>query len=247
VILSRWRIDAEFGNPEAMCALGKCYERGLGVRKDILTAAAYYVRAYRNESMRGPNLLWKLAQAASFDEQLKSGAKRKDPNAAFVWAGLSVLQFNRWISEQQAFDLLVDAASKNHLPSMVELGLWFYTGRASQPNHHQARLIWKRAAELGSREATVRLASATVFETETTAEADTSIALLRKAAIDGSIVAQLALGYCYEKGIGVTERKPEAFRLYHKAFLRGSQTAFQSLRGLYNELRPSEAEFQLTN
>ncbi len=51
------RDAAEEGSPEALTILGRSYERGIGVKKDPITAVMYYIRASRMSSPRAPGLL----------------------------------------------------------------------------------------------------------------------------------------------------------------------------------------------
>jgi len=60
---------------------------------------------------------------------------------------------------------------------------------------------------------------------------------------DGSVLAEVALGYCYESGRGMSPRIAEAVRLYRVAARRGSLDAYRALRRLHDEHRPSDAEF----
>ena len=61
----------------------------------------------------------------------------------------------------------------------------------------------------------------------------------------GSVLAEAALAYCYEKGIGVNQNKARAARLYRQAAQRGNEAAYNSLRNMYDEIRPDEEEFQI--
>ena len=59
---------AKSGNPEALCLLGRCYEHGLNVRKNIMLAGVYYMRALHLDSYRAPALLWRLMSTEEFDQ-----------------------------------------------------------------------------------------------------------------------------------------------------------------------------------
>jgi TPR repeat protein len=101
---------------------------------------------------------------------------------------------------------------------------------------------WKIAENLGSLEAKVRLAFAKIQLGSTDIK---YIRILEKASDEGSVSAQAALAYCYEKGLSTKQNKAEAANLYRKAAHRGSQAAFNSLRSMYDQLRPSDGEFQI--
>ncbi|PJA95887.1 MAG: hypothetical protein CO129_09505 [Ignavibacteriales bacterium CG_4_9_14_3_um_filter_34_10] len=65
------------------------------------------------------------------------------------------------------------------------------------------------------------------------------------AANSGSVLSQAYLGFCYENGIGIKQQKSEAERLYRLAAKRGNQAAYNSLKRMYDELRPESEEFKI--
>ena len=66
-----------------------------------------------------------------------------------------------------------------------------------------------------------------------------------QASEQGSVLAQAALGYCYEKGIGVKKQKGIAAKLFRTAAHRGNEAAFNSLLRMYDEIRPKNTEFEI--
>jgi TPR repeat protein len=77
------------------------------------------------------------------------------------------------------------------------------------------------------------------------AEAD--IQLLRDAVTEGSVLAEVALAYCYETGTGVSDSFAEAVRLYRAGSRRGSKDAYRALRRLHDRIRPEEDTFALVD
>jgi TPR repeat protein len=71
------------------------------------------------------------------------------------------------------------------------------------------------------------------------------VKLLRRAAGEGSVLAQTMLGYCYATGLGVERSTPEAVQLYRSAAQRGSNAAYSALKELYAAIRPSDPEFEI--
>ena len=110
------------GNPEALCLLGRCYEHGLNVPRNIILAGVYYLRAFIQNSNRAPALLWKLMNTEEFARELQLRSAKNDPDALYVWSGLTSIGFSKMLNEKQAFDLLQRAATAGHIPAMVELG-----------------------------------------------------------------------------------------------------------------------------
>ena len=237
---------AKSGNPEALCLLGRCYEHGLNVRKDLILAAVYYLRALHLDSYRAPALLWKLMNTEGFARDLELRSSKNDPDALYIWAGLTSIGFSKLLNEQQAFDLLQRAATAGHAPAMIELGSCYFSGRWTNQNRDKAVELWNRASSLGSLEANIRLAAANVLGQIHTQDLGEAFSLLRATSEEGSLLSDLTLAYCYEKGIGVTQNKGEAYRIFHKSMLRGSEAAFHALRSMHDEIRPPDSEFQLT-
>ncbi len=240
---------AGVGSPEALAVLGRCYEKGTGVKRDRILAAEQYLRAARMDSRHGLALLLRLVRQKGFSEDLEKRTKAGDYDAAFVWAGLTELGLDHRLLDEQAFHLLKLAADHGNIPSLIELGRCYYTGQWTPRNPELGAECWQQAAEAGSRDAKIRLAAAAVISDSTispTAIADT-IRVLTSGVDDGSMIAQLALGYCYQHGIGVVRNTPHAVRLYRECAQRGSESAYDALKQMYNRLRPEGKEFQVEN
>ena len=217
---------ARSGNPEALCLLGRCYEHGLNVQKDIILAAVYYLRAFIQNSNRAPALLWKLMNTEEFSRALEVRSSKNDPDALYVWSGLTSIGFSKMLNEKQAFDLLQRAALAGHVPALVELGSCYFAGRWTAQNRDKAVELWNQASRLGSMEADIRLATANILDQIHTQDSSTALSILRSASKDGSLLADLALAHCYEKGIGLTQNKGEAYRIFHKSMLPGKRDGF---------------------
>jgi TPR repeat protein len=238
------------GSPEALAILGRCYERGIVVPKDMVQAASYYVRAIKHDSQDAPELLWDLAQAPGFARQLKTRASAGDLDAQYAWVGLVGLGFDVHLAQaqvvitpDQALQMLSKAALQEHTPSLVELALLYYSARWVERDPMRAEALLSQAAQLGSREATVRLAVLTVQSLVDSLEIHHALNVLQDASADGSLLAQVALGYCYEHGVGVPQDKAEAAKVYRKSAYRGSQDGLRALRRMHDEIRPPLDEF----
>ncbi len=238
--MSRIIEAAEYGNPEALTLIGRLYEKGLVVRRNLIFAAEYYIRAVRLESPRSAQLLWNLIRSQEFQNLLNERSKSEDPDVYFIWAGLTALKFDQTLSEQKALELLEKGARAHHIPSLLELGLCSYQGRWLKEDKKTALAIWNDAASYGSKEARVRIAAGKVTGEFGSREYDVYLPMLYEAAQEGSLVAQVALAYCYEHGLGVSLNKGEAAKLYRICAERGSQNAFYSLRRMYDEIRPKD-------
>jgi TPR repeat protein len=234
---------ANNGSPEALLILGRLYEKGYLLQKNMVFAASSYLRAFRLGSFKAGEYLFQLFQQEQFNKLIKERIINKDPDAMYIWAGLTALGMNNQISNQQAFDFLTNAVKINHIPSMIELGLLYSSGAIVEKNKSKAIEFWELAKNNGSKEAEVRIAFIELTETPKNDSKLDNIRILEKAVNEGSSFAQSLLGYCYEMGVGVTENKAQAVKLYRYAAQRGNQSAQNSLKRMYDEIRPPDDEF----
>lgn len=239
------RDAAEWGSPEALTLLGRWYAEGKSGRPDLLRAAVEYLRAVRWGSPAAAQLLWKLTHRSGFLETLKSAIDGGDPDARFIWAALVAYSFDHQLTEPQALAMLQRAASAGNVQAMIELGLCHASGRWVKRDSREAMALWRDAAARGSHEAELRLVVAGIMQQSHAAIPRDRIAYLQRASEDGSVLAETALGYCYETGSGLPRDLAEAVRLYRDSARRGNQTAYDQLRRMYDRLRPSAAEFQV--
>jgi hypothetical protein len=242
------------GSPEALTVLGRSYEKGIGVPKDAVRACASYVRAVRLDSPRAPELLLKLLEQKNTLPHIKAGAAKGEPEAEFAWAGVSALGFDGvlaqaqvYLSGDEAFRLLTKAGEKGYTPALVEAGLAYYAGRWVPQSMEKATELWTRAASLGSKDAMVRIALTALRAPADTSGRKEAVQLLKRAADEGSVLAEVGLGYCYETGTGVPVRDAEAAFYYRAASVRGSQDSFRALRRMHDAIRPVDPEFRIAN
>ncbi len=236
---------ANAGSPEALTLLGRLYELGVHFPKDLIKAAVLYIRAIKLDSPRSPVLLWKMTKGNNFFTDLKSRTDKKDPEAMFVWYGLYTLGYNVQIVESDALKLLKNSAALNFIPSLDELGLDYYTGKFVKKSESNAISIWQVAENLGSKEAKLRIAIANINDSVSSSDFKNSISEIENAMDEGSVLAQTTLAYCYQNGIGIESSIPRAVKYYRFAAERGSQFAFNQLKGLYNSIRPDNQEFRM--
>jgi len=237
-------IAASSGSPEALLIRARLAEHGIGVEQNFIYAAADYLKAFRLGSYKAAESLLKISQRKIFYTELEKQVKDNNPNAMFVWAGLIALGLDYSLTEQQAFELLKKAEKQNHINSILELGLAYYSGSLVKKDSLKALEYFESAINLGSSEGEVRLAFIQIQSADSSRKRE-SILVLKKYSKIGSVLAEAALAYCYENGIGVKQNKSNAARLYRQAAQRGNEAAYNSLRNMYNTIRPSDDEFQI--
>ena len=237
--------QAERGIPEAHIVLARIFEKGIGVKPDLIRAAIHYLRANRLDSPRAPRLLADLIEREDFVRELTERTLAGDLDARYVWAALAAIEFDRRIGTAQAQKLLEENAAVRppHALSILELGLWYATGRHVTQDPAMAIGLWQQADSAGLSEGRMRTALATLVLRGR--DAADLYSFIQSEADSGSVLAQAALGFCFEKGIGVAVSQPEASAMYRKAAMRGSQTAYRALKNMYDALRPASEEFMI--
>ena len=238
---------ADAGSHEAQTILGRLYEKGDFVGMNILLAAEYYIRATILDSQRAAFLLWNLIRKKDFYKILNDAIQFNDPTAQFVWYGLKKLGYDNRLTDGDAIDLLNKAANQKHIPSIIELGFNYYTGKYVKMDKQKGLALWNLAKNYGSNEAEVRIAVAKVYDTIDKSDLKEVIPFLEKAESQGSLLAQFTLAYCFESGLGVKQNIPNAVKYYRAAAQRGNQYAYEQLKRLYDQIRPPIDKFRVNN
>ena len=236
---------ADVGSPEALILLGRMFEKGLTVEKNHVAAAQYYIRAIRLESNKAPMLLWSLINQKDFFIKLRSMTSLDNDDARYVWAALTALKLDFRIADRDAIQLLNKAAVKKHIPSLMELALHYFRGTFVEQDIDKAFSLWNEASLQGSVEAEIRLLMAHIAQNRYYEIKEDDLVMLQNADSSGSIVAQLTLAYCYENGNGVPHSIAKAVEYYRKAAYRGSNSAYESMKRIYNIVRPDNPKFRV--
>jgi len=246
VFVSKMLNEANWGSPEASALLGRYYEKGVYFKKNEITAASYYCRAVRLESYKAAKLLFDLLKTQNFFSHLKKEVEKENPEAQFVWSSLLVQQFDNQITEKDALKFLQESASKNYLASILELGNWNAGGILLHKNITKGFDSWHRAELHGSEEAKIRIGLMHLLEGDFIPNKNELYQNFIKGESNGSVLAQTALGICYEKGLLVQKDLAKAVSYYRKSAFRGSQNAFAALKSIYDNLRPEDPRFSIS-
>ena len=236
---------ADAGSPEALTILGKLYEDGSFLGKNYLLAAEYYIRATILDSPRAAYLLWNLIRKKDFYNKLNDAVQFDDPTSQFVWYGLQKLGYNNRLTNKDAILLLEKAVAQKHIPSIIELGFDYYSGKNLVIDKQKSLYYWRLAQSFNSIEAEVRIITSQIFDGTNQQNLKNDILVLQTAESKGSLLAQFTLGYCFENGIGIKKSIPNAVKYYRAASQRGNQFAYQQLTRLYNDIRPTKEIFKV--
>lgn len=241
---------AMVGNSEALLILGMFHEKGV-LKKDIPQALEYYFRAIRLDSKWGYFFMKSLydnqKEYQAIIEDIRTGVKKNDPVAMYDYYCLSGLGFDNSIDKTDAFGLLKKAVARKHIPSMIELALGYAEGKFEKKNVDKAISVLKTAEQQGAKDAELWIARLNIQENFKYQTKDETIAYLLKASDDGILYAQVMLGYCYEKGLGVDQDDTKAVEMYRTALSRGNKGAFAALKRMHDKIRPGEQSFLIEN
>lgn len=238
---------ADNGSPEAQSILGKMYEEGIHYQKNLVEAGVYYYRALRNDSPTGAYLLWQLSQQPGFGELVQRESENGNIVAKYLWYGLTAIGFDRRIAISDALNLLDQSASAYYLPAMVESGLNYYSSRLGRNNPETGLSIWRSASQLGSKEAEIRLTASRLLDEFSGYNKPGDFRKLKNAADEGSLFAMVTVGLCYNQGLGTAQSKPDAVQYFKLAAQRGNRFAYEELKRIYDEMRPADSQFLLSN
>jgi TPR repeat protein len=130
---------------------------------------------------------------------------------------------------------------------MVESGLNYYANRFGRYNPKTGLSIWSSASKLGSKEAEIRLTASRLLDEFEGYNKFEDFRKLKKYADEGSVFAMVTVGLCFHQGLGTTQSKSEAVNYFKMAAQRGSRFAYEELKRIYDEMRPAEEQFLLSN
>ncbi|MBL0176199.1 MAG: sel1 repeat family protein [Ignavibacteria bacterium] len=224
-------------NPEAAVLYGRCLETGIIGTPDPIAGMEQYLRALYIDAARAFPFLNALARKPGVLADVQKRAQASDARAKLVLAELTLLGFDRRITDGQAVELLRDAGRRGSTQAAVQLGLLYQSGRSVERDARSAEQHWKRAAAEGDAEAAIRLAAAIAFADEDDERLDSAIVTLRRALQLGSVIAQVALASCAERGRGMMQDEGYAARAYRMAASRGSRLAFAALKRMVDRKR----------
>jgi TPR repeat protein len=241
------KLLAEMGSPEAQSIIGTMYEQGIYFKTNLVDAAVHYYQALRNDSPSGTYLLWQLSQKENFQQVVQQESENGNVVAKYLWYGLTAVGFDKNIAITDAIDLLDESANAYYLPAMVESGLNYYSNRFGRYNPDTGLALWKDAQQLGSKEAEIRLTASRLLDEFSSYNKAEDFNKIKKAADNGSLFAMVTTGICYEQGLGVAASKSEAVNYFKKAAQRGSRFAYEELQRIYDEMRPDDPQFILSD
>jgi len=228
----RWyQAAADQGNAEAQFDLGLSYERGGGVKKDMMNALRWYRAAADQFSGRAMYTLGEMYEKGTVVEQ--------DFVAATHWYRLALEHSSSGHSPfstamLQQFKALVDSGNTD---AQVIMGYAYWKESVSfgvDRNPEEALRWFKSASEAGDAGAQHELAICLMLGYLGPSDAAGASYWFHKAAEGGDAESQKNVGLEYEEGTdGKAKNLAEAARWFRKAADQGNSTAQQELGVLY--------------
>ena len=200
------------GDRVAQYALGKAYQYGKGVKKDLMRATRCYLAAVRND-----------------EEGAEGWAKALFKVGVSYRSGRGVAQ-----DRAKATYYYTKAAELGHPKAQYDLGVMMYLGDEAAGgagvDFQRAAELFRAAADQGHAKAQYNLGVCYKFGRGVAADPVKAVELYRKAAEEGGRVsALLALGVCYKNGIGVAKDIDCAMEMWQKCCDRNFGRAFVAM------------------
>ncbi|KAI8084480.1 uncharacterized protein BX664DRAFT_283066 [Halteromyces radiatus] len=239
-------------HPDAAYRTAKCYEDGLGSRKDSSKAIQFYRKA---ATLNHPGAMYRMGVAEvngelGISKNARDGVKwlKRAAEAATVEYPQAIhelaLLHERGIDNvvfvdlQYAVTLYGQAADLGYAPSAFKLGECYEYGKLEcQQDPALSIHYYTIAAQQGHREACFALTAwYLVGSPQVLPQSDADAYLWAKRAAEKELPkAEYAVGYFTEVGIGITKNLEDAMVWYKKAAQHGDKRAIQRLQG-----KPSE-------
>ncbi len=247
---------AEKGLAEAQFNVGECYAAGIGVEADMYQARAWYERAAEQGQAPALYALGQLQEHDSPDPDglvdagrwYRQAAKIGHPGAQVALDRLDAAGYGRHGAKHRtggrerrtADSRWTQYAAHGRVDDFYHLGLLYEAGLSVERNLKQARVWYKKAAELG--DARAQYALARDFEPF---ESPQAVAWLHKAAAQGHAQAQCALAEMQYQGVGVEQDRLSALAWYARAAAQGDAQAQFRLGSLFKNQAESLAHVAL--
>ncbi|KAF9363832.1 hypothetical protein BGX34_003210 [Mortierella sp. NVP85] len=244
-----WMQASKHGHPDAAYRTGRCYDEGLGIRKDNARAVQFYKKS---ASANHPGAMWRLGVITLYGELgvsmssrdgvkwLKRAAQAATPEFPFALYELAQLHERGienivFVDPDYSISLYSQAAELGHAPSAFRLGECYEYGKLGckqDPRlsiHYYTLAAQQDHPEAGFAVAAWYLVGSPGILPQSDAEA---YVWAKRAADKGLAKALYALGYFTETGIGPRKDMDEAIQWYKKAADAGDTRAVQRLKGV---------------
>ena len=208
---------ARQGDVKAQYKLGKCYERGMCVPKDETKAVKWYRKAGEQGDAKAQYELgycYERGDGVSKDktEAAKWFSKAAEQGNADAMDHLVCYGYDLGLNDTEMVKWYRMAAEQGYGVAQFHLGRCYKNGVGVVQNKGEAVKWFSKINPDWQFTIGCRL-----YEEGGEHNKTEAVKWWRKAAERGERQAQLILGYCYERGAGVSQDKTEAAKWYRKA------------------------------
>lgn len=187
--LSMYRESAEAGHPFSCFSLGRCYENGTGVEKDLEKAYEWYRKAATGGDVNAWLALGKMFDTGTYVD--------RDPKEAAMW--------------------LERAAAKEHPVAMVGLGQKYARGDGVEKDQKRAYELFSRAYEKDKRFGSYVLGEAIGDGIGCEKNYEKALALFRESHENHFPQGTFNYGMMLEMGLGCEKDEKQGFALIKQA------------------------------
>ena len=249
----------------AVYALGRCYEEGHGVPKDIDEAEKWYRKAARfgyRDAQERLKELWGFNTSISREyakSEIISQKKWKPVYYLVVPIVLVILCVggNNWLgyyyfgkgydydkeqNYEEALKWYHRAADRGYVLAYCNIGCCYEGGYGVPQDYEEAVKWYRKGAEKGDAMAQNNLGCCYEEGNGVPQDYEEAVMWYRKAAEQGNSYGYKNLGDCYEEGHGVPKDAVEAMKFYRKAARLGNEKAKEKLEELAEEMLTSSSE-----
>ncbi|KAG0070102.1 hypothetical protein BGZ89_001410 [Linnemannia elongata] len=244
-----WVQASKHGHPDAAYRTGRCYDEGLGTRKDNARAVQFYRKA---ASANHPGAMWRLGVVTLYGELglaasprdgvkwLKRSSQAATPEFPFALYELAQLHERGienivFVDPEYSVSLYSQAAELGHAASAFRLGeCWEYGKLGCKQDPRLSIHYYTLAAQQEHPEACFALAAWYLVGSQgILPQSDAEAYIWAKRAAEKDLPKALyAMGYFTEVGIGPRKDMEEAIEWYKKASLAGDKRATERLEGV---------------
>lgn len=212
-------VDA--GSDDAYFYLGKCYEEGLGVTRDLQEAARLYDWASkRNYDDRSAKAYIEVKKMIKEESQAPKKALDTQKKKVETPAQQPVVK-ETTPKEPKKVAKHRKAAEDGDAKAQFDLGLCYYKGEGVEIDYTEATKWFKKSAEQEYAPGQEILGYCYYKGEGVEQNYDQAVIWLSKAAHQGNARAQNNLGVCYRNGQGVKQDDAEAMKWYGESAKQG--------------------------
>lgn len=211
--------------------LGRRYELGTDVKKDLYKAAQLFEKAAEQEKEAGES----IELQKYFVKFLKKHPEIRDSEKIKLWASRII----NWLKTR---------SFQSNSFAALELGKLYEQGQIVERNTHKAMQFYEQAAqhERESKQGAVvaQFYAAQFYQTNSAAKnlkkaqywTKRALSLLKEQSRNGDVAASLTLGEIYEEGKVIEQDMKKAIEFYTMAFEQGLESVEHRIERLKSKL-----------